>query len=74
MRHLRGTRLAGAHAVLLTADADQTTATAVAHAWGFLNYGRFAAEYRKLYGRSPSDALRSGEVGQIANGASYPRL
>jgi AraC-like DNA-binding protein len=65
MRHLRRTRLAGAHAALLAADAEQTTATAVAHAWGFLNYGRFAAEYRKLYGRSPSETLKSGELGEV---------
>jgi AraC-like DNA-binding protein len=70
MRHLRRTRLARAHAALLAADAEQTTATAVAHAWGFLNYGRFAAEYRKLYGRSPSETLKSGDVG----GASSTRL
>ena len=57
--------LAGAHAALLAADAEQTTATAVAHAWGFLNYGRFAAEYRKLYGRSPSETLKSGELGEV---------
>lgn len=73
MRHLRRTRLARAHAALLAADADQTTATAVAHAWGFLNYGRFAAEYRKLYGRSPSETLKSGELGQFVDAASYPR-
>lgn len=60
MRYLRQVRLARAHAALLAADADQTTATAVAHAWGFLHYGRFAAEYRKAYGRSPSEVLRSG--------------
>ena len=73
MRHLRLTRLARAHAALLAADAEQTTATAVGHAWGFLNYGRFAAEYRKLYGRSPSETLKSGEPAQFVNTASYPR-
>jgi AraC-like DNA-binding protein len=73
MRHLRRTRLARAHAALLAADAEQTTATAVAHAWGFLNYGRFAAEYRKLYGRSPSEALKSGELGEVVNGPSSTR-
>jgi AraC-like DNA-binding protein len=73
MRHLRRTRLARAHAALLAADAEQTTATAVAHAWGFLNYGRFAAEYRKRYGRSPSETLKSGELGEVVSGASSTR-
>jgi AraC-like DNA-binding protein len=74
MRHLRRTRLARAHAALLAADADQTTATAVAHAWGFLNYGRFAAEYRQLYGRSPSETLKSGKLGEVVSGPSSTRL
>jgi AraC-like DNA-binding protein len=73
MRHLRRTRLARAHAALLAADAEQTTATAVAHSWGFLNYGRFAAEYRKRYGRSPSESLKSGELGEVVSGASSTR-
>jgi len=73
MRHLRRTRLARAHAALLAADAEQTTATAVAHAWGFLNYGRFAAEYRKRYGRSPSETLTAGELGEVIGGASSTR-
>jgi AraC-like DNA-binding protein len=73
MRHLRRTRLARAHAALLAADAEQTTATAVAHAWGFLNYGRFAAEYRKRYGRSPSETLTAGELGEVISGASSTR-
>jgi AraC-like DNA-binding protein len=63
MRYLRLTRLARAHAVLLAADAEQTTATAVAYAWGFPHYGRFAAEYRKQYGRSPAETLRSKPIG-----------
>jgi AraC-like DNA-binding protein len=73
MRHLRRTRLARAHAGLLAADVEKTTATAVAHAWGFLNYGRFAAEYRKRYGRSPSETLKYGELGEIVGGASSTR-
>jgi AraC-like DNA-binding protein len=73
MRHLRRTRLAQAHAALLAADAERTSATAVAHAWGFLNYGRFAAEYRKLYGRSPSETLKSGELGEVVSGPSSTR-
>ena len=51
--------MARAHDALLAANADTTTATAIAHEWGFLHYGRFAAEYRLLYGRPPAESLRS---------------
>lgn len=59
MKYLRQVRLARAHDALLAADAESTTATTVAHEWGFLHYGRFAAEYRRAYGRTPSQSLRS---------------
>jgi predicted dinucleotide-binding enzyme/AraC-like DNA-binding protein len=63
MRHLRQTKLARAHAALLAADAEHTTATAVSHTWGFLNYGRFAAEYRKVHGQSPHETLIAASIG-----------
>jgi len=59
MKYLRRVRMARAHDALLAADADMTTATAIAHQWGFLHYGRFAAEYRLIYGHAPSESLRS---------------
>jgi AraC family ethanolamine operon transcriptional activator len=30
----------------------------VAMRWGFLHFGRFAEDYRNLFGERPSDALR----------------
>jgi len=59
MKYLRQVRLARVHLDLLDSDPDATTATAVAHRWGFLHYGRFAAEYRRAYGCTPADTLRS---------------
>jgi AraC-like DNA-binding protein len=47
------------HQELADAGAD-TTVTAVALRWGFGHLGRFAVAYRRKYGRSPSDTLRSG--------------
>jgi AraC-like DNA-binding protein len=32
---------------------------AVAYRWGFGNLGRFAADYRQEFGRSPSEVLRA---------------
>lgn len=60
MAYLKSIRLAHAHADLRGASAEEgATVAAVAHRWGFGNLGRFAAEYRREFGRSPSEVLRS---------------
>jgi AraC-like DNA-binding protein len=58
MSYLRRVRMSRAHDDLVAADPDLTTATIIARGWGFGHYGRFAAEYRRRYGRKPSEALR----------------
>lgn len=55
---LRHVRLSRAHADLRAADPARDTVAAVAARWGFVHLGRFAAEYRRRYDRSPSDDLR----------------
>ncbi|MBA8826403.1 AraC-like DNA-binding protein [Saccharopolyspora lacisalsi] len=55
---LRDIRLARAHDELELAD-DSVTVTEVATRWGFTHTGRFAAAYRRNYGVSPSESLRS---------------
>ena len=62
MKYLRRVRFARAHDALVAADADITTATAIAHQWGFLHYGRFAAEYQRIYGSTPAESLKSKPV------------
>ncbi|MGC4863973.1 AraC family transcriptional regulator [Micromonospora sp. DT53] len=60
MAYLRRTRLDRSHQDLL--DADPTTGdtvAAIAHRWGYVHPGRFAADYRAVYGRSPTDTLHS---------------
>lgn len=60
MAYLRRVRLDQAHRELLAADpGDGTTVADVAYRWGFSSPGRFAAQYRKAYGRYPSSTLRS---------------
>jgi AraC-like DNA-binding protein len=59
MAYLRQVRLARAHEELVACDADATTATEVAGNWGFWHYGRFSAAYRKRYGCTPSQTLRT---------------
>lgn len=57
--YLRSVRLDRAHAELRAADpTDGATVRAIAARWGFGHPGRFAADYRRRFGHSPSDTLR----------------
>ena len=56
---LRHVRLSRAHDDLCAADPARVTVAAVAARWGFVHLGRFAAEYRRRYDRSPSEDLRA---------------
>ncbi len=61
MAYVRQVRLERAHQALLAADpAAGTTVADIAATWGFAHHGRFAALYRKRFGRSPSEVLRAG--------------
>ena len=58
MTYLRDVRLDRIHTQLLAADAREVTVATVAARWGFLHAGRFAAAYKRRFGRSPSATLR----------------
>jgi AraC-like DNA-binding protein len=59
-QYLRRVRLERAHRELLAADpVAGVGVTDIAHRWGFFHAGRFAAQYRKVYGNSPRQTLRS---------------
>jgi AraC-like DNA-binding protein len=53
VEYLRRIRLEAAHRDLIDAGRSQGVAE-IARKWGFLHLGRFAAQYRQQYGRSPS--------------------
>lgn len=57
MRYLRDLRMEKVRQELLDTQKFRSV-TSVATRWGFFELGRFAAEYRKRYGESPSDTLR----------------
>lgn len=57
-RYLRQARLARAHAMLTHAQPGSVSVADVATACGFAHLGRFATEYRRRYGASPSATLR----------------
>jgi AraC-like DNA-binding protein len=56
--YLRQVRLARVHEELCVLDAAYVTVADVAHRWGFVHLGRFAASYRRRYGVAPSVTLR----------------
>jgi AraC-like DNA-binding protein len=55
MAHLTRLRLQGAHEQLAAGSGD--TVSSIATSWGFGHAGRFAALYRRHYGRSPAITL-----------------
>jgi AraC-like DNA-binding protein len=57
-QYLHGVRLDRAHHDLVHAE-DATTVTEVAMRWGLSHTGRFAADYRRRFGQSPSTTLHS---------------
>jgi AraC-like DNA-binding protein len=58
MQYLRQVRLRHAHQDLRAADPSSATVAEVAARWGFLNQGRFAAQYRERFGVQPAETLR----------------
>ena len=58
VEYLRRIRLDGAHRDL-TDPERQASVADIARKWGFLHLGRFAGDYRRQYGRSPSK-VRAG--------------
>lgn len=63
MTYLRQLRLNRVRAELADAAQTQSPAavTAVAGRWGFVHLGRFAQQYRQLFGEAPSHTLRSSD-------------
>ena len=61
MTYLRQLRLHRVRAELTDAPQTQSplAVTAVASRWGFVHLGRFAQQYRQLFGEAPSQTLRS---------------
>ncbi len=57
MAHLRACRMRRVREALLKPTPD-TTVSRLAQDWGFFELGRFAGQYRKLYGETPSETLR----------------
>jgi AraC-like DNA-binding protein len=59
MMYLRRLRLHRVHAELTAGSSESATVTMVAGRWGFVHLGRFASQYRQLFGETPSETLRT---------------
>jgi transcriptional regulator GlxA family with amidase domain len=57
MAYLREARFRRAREALLSGDGE-TGVTQIAARWGFAHFGRFAVEYRKRFGESPSKTVK----------------
>jgi AraC-like DNA-binding protein len=72
MMYLRRLRLHHVRAELAAHSPDSVTVTMVAGRWGFVHLGRFASQYRQLFGETPSTfaqcqrALRAAEIAPAA--------
>lgn len=55
--YLRVVRLNRARQALLSKGAENTNVTSTAMNWGFVHLGRFAQDYKRLFGESPSMSL-----------------
>lgn len=58
MTYLQSMRLRHAHEMLLTASLETTSVSGIAHGSGFTHPGRFAQQYRRRFGESPTTTLR----------------
>ncbi len=58
LARLRSVRMERAHRDLQNAEPGNTSVAALAARWGFTHLGRFAVDYRRRYGSSPSQTLR----------------
>jgi AraC family ethanolamine operon transcriptional activator len=60
LRYLTLRRLHEVRDALRKADPDRTTVTRIAVRFGFWQFGRFAGQYRRLFGEKPSETLHRG--------------
>lgn len=63
LQYLKKVRLEGAHLDLVNASPTADSVVSIAQRWGFVNMGRFAAEYRESYGVYPSGNLARNHAG-----------
>ena len=63
--YVRRRRMQLAHRTLRNGAPDAASVSQVARRYGFRSHGRFAADYRALFGEPPSATLRRGSGREI---------
>lgn len=58
MQYLKVLRLNGIRRVLKSADPETTTVSKIGIDWGFWHTGQFAADYKMMFGETPSTTLK----------------
>ena len=58
MEYLKLLRLQAVRRALRSAEVEAVTVTNVASQFGFWHMGQFSADYKKMFGESPSTTLR----------------
>ena len=73
-QYLKLRRLNKVHCALQARDCEETTVTDVLTTFGVTELGRFAGEYKALFGECPSETLKkkNGEKRQASRSASEP--
>ena len=61
--YLKNIRLNAVRKELWKSDPDSTRVNDIASLWGFWHMGQFAADYRKLFGKLPSETLQRCDAG-----------
>ncbi|HEV8376949.1 MAG TPA: helix-turn-helix domain-containing protein [Candidatus Polarisedimenticolia bacterium] len=72
VRYLRLRRLHQVRRTLRRVDAEGNTVQSVANRYGIWHLGRFAADYRYLFGESPVDTLRGARGAEAPAKGAWP--
>jgi transcriptional regulator GlxA family with amidase domain len=70
---MRMVRLLRARLALLHANPPCNSVTSIAMAYGFTQLGRFSVAYRRAFGETPSQTLRTSPVAPSRAAGSFQR-
>jgi AraC family ethanolamine operon transcriptional activator len=73
LKYLRLSRMNAVQKMLLKGDKNDKSVTEVALDWGFKELGRFACEYKQLFGENPATTLARDAVSPAGDMYSFVR-
>jgi AraC-like DNA-binding protein len=72
VQYLKVRRMHHVRRALRRADSDRNTVQGVANRYGIWHLGRFAAEYRSLFGESPAETLKKSDETESSEAETLP--